>query len=209
MEEIIHTCSRHGLLRRDEVIKNGSEHTGIRYRCKICKKSTRGKNTKNNSIKYYQNNKNKILEKRADFYGKNTKKIRQQESIRRSENKKHHNALSLKYAKKARVNLLDHYVRSSIRDNTKYSFNKITQNHLCKKRIILLLKTEIRIKKGLGSSDDFLRIETLGLPPEFLEARELEAKGNPEIELKYTQEIADLIEEEYEKLLLTISATPE
>lgn len=181
MEEIVHTCRKHGGLTRQEVniMHYRYRSNRIYYRCKQCSKTNR-KNTYSTSHKEWVN--------------KNKKKLNEKSRI-----------ANLKSCK----NLSDSYVRKLIHRSEHIPTKKIEKKFIDLKRTSMLLNTELGKLSGNPKKYDLRRNSSVSLPFEFLEARALESKGNPEIELKYTQEIADLIQEEYEKLLLTISATPE
>lgn len=242
MEEIVHTCKKHGRLTLEKVRVSHIEHHRIYYRCYQCDKDkvalNRDKIRKNHKIwrennpdkirvyskisheknrerikvyesEYRAKNKDTIRDKRKLRYQKNIDQKKEKSKIFRKLNKEKVLKTSREYDRKSSNTLSDSYVKKLVALYGSIPRSKVTKELLNLKRLLMRLQTEIRSELGTTHRTDLKRLSIISLPPEFLEARELEAKGNPEIELKYTQEIADLIEEEYEQLLLTISATPE
>lgn len=149
--EILKICRIHGYLTKKDVVKKGRLDT-IEYRCNLCYKEIKRK--------YYEKNKEKVLQKNAEYRKADPAKRAAQKiksALNNPYSRKKYVEKDYEYWKKSKENLTDMYVKRLICKRSGLKHADIPQNLIDFVRDAKMFKEkikEIRIVKKIDKHDE-------------------------------------------------------
>lgn len=162
IEAPLKTCSKHGKLFREQVIKAGKSHSGKpAWKCKECMKDMHKKHYELNKAKvlaqhaiYRKENPEKVAQTKRNWCDKNKEKYLRmsRERYKRWEmnNPEKANVASRNAKKKAVKVLADSYVKKSLVRHTGLSTKDLPNNLVQAQRAIMMLNRGLKIQQNLN-----------------------------------------------------------
>lgn len=146
--EILKICKVHGPLTLTDVIKSGRLDT-IAYRCKICYKETRRK--------YYENNKEKVLTKCAEYRNNNPEKradIKEKSRLTHPYSRRKYVQKDYDNWLESKKNLTDPYIKRLICKHSGLRYADIPKNLVDLMRDNRIFKEKIKEIKEVARIDN-------------------------------------------------------